>query len=159
MRVRCPNCSHPIELVNELDFDQVSCPSCGSSFWLSGSDEDTVTAMFTGRVSALQCFKLLDSIGAGQFGRVCAHHDEELDRIVAVKIPHRQNMDAGDRALVIREAQAVAQAEPPQYRAGLRGRPPGRVPVHRQRVHSGPAAQPLVARCASRMRAKRPSCA
>ncbi len=34
LHVRCPHCHHPIELLEDARLDQVSCPSCGSSFSL-----------------------------------------------------------------------------------------------------------------------------
>ncbi len=82
MRVRCPNCSQPIELVNDLDFDKISCPSCGSQLNLSGSDADTVTAVFKARIPALQCFQLLEPIGSRAIwaGLASAGHGVGADR-------------------------------------------------------------------------------
>ncbi len=113
MRVRCPNCSHPIEVVNDLQFDKISCPSCGSQMNLSGSDEDTITAMVTARIPALQCFQLLNPIGAGQFGRVWRARDTELERIVAVKLPHNQYLSSEEAGFFVREARAAAQLNHP----------------------------------------------
>ncbi len=113
MRVRCPNCSHPIELVDDREFDDLSCPSCGSRIELSGSADATVTAMFTSRVPALQCFELLEPIGAGQFGRVWRARDTELERFVAVKIPHRKILTGEDAGFIVREARAAAQLNHP----------------------------------------------
>ncbi len=109
MRIRCPNCSHPIELVGDQQFEDLSCPSCGSHFNLSGSDEDTVTAMIRGRVPALQYFELLEPVGMGQFGRVWRARDTELERIVAVKIPHNPQLSPAEAGFVVREARAAAQ--------------------------------------------------
>ena len=36
LHVRCPHCHNPIELLEDARLDEVSCPSCGSSFSLVG---------------------------------------------------------------------------------------------------------------------------
>ncbi len=113
MRVRCPNCSHPIELVDDVDLEQISCPSCGSQLNLSGSDEETVTAMITSRIPALQSFQLLESVGAGQFGRVWRARDADLDRFVAVKLPHNQYLSPDEAGFFLREAQSAARLSHP----------------------------------------------
>ena len=113
MRVRCPTCSHPIELADDSDFDQISCPSCGSQLNLSGSDEDTVSAMIAVRIPALQCFKLLEPVGAGQFGRVWRARDTELDRMVAIKLPHNQYLSNEEAGFFLHEARAAAHLNHP----------------------------------------------
>ena len=51
MHVRCPHCQNPIELVEQSEFSDVACPSCGSNFNLlvdvetiahAGSTEQTI---------------------------------------------------------------------------------------------------------------------
>jgi len=34
MHVRCPHCHNPLELVDDAEFSDIQCPSCGSSFSL-----------------------------------------------------------------------------------------------------------------------------
>jgi eukaryotic-like serine/threonine-protein kinase len=113
MQVRCPHCCYPIELVNDNDFERISCPSCGSQLNLSGGDEDTISAMAAVQIPALQCFQLLEPVGVGQFGRVWRARDTELGRIVAVKLPHARYLSSADAGFFLREARAAAQLNHP----------------------------------------------
>ncbi len=36
MHVRCPHCHNPLELVDDTEFSNIVCPSCGSNFSLLG---------------------------------------------------------------------------------------------------------------------------
>jgi hypothetical protein len=58
---------------------------------------------------------LLDRVGAGGFGSVFKARDTELDRIVAIKVPHGILVDAGgaDSDRFLREARSVAQLRHP----------------------------------------------
>ena len=58
-------------------------------------------------------FKLLDKLGGGAFGTVWSALDTELDRTVAVKIPHSSQFDRIGAEQFIREARTAAQLNHP----------------------------------------------
>jgi hypothetical protein len=62
------------------------------------------------RVEKLESFKF---IGSGTFGAVWKAWDTNLHRFVAVKTPIRPVLTQSDRALILREAQIVAQTKHP----------------------------------------------
>jgi serine/threonine-protein kinase len=108
MRLICPHCHHPIELVDAARLGEVSCPSCGSSFHLeSGSTSGWSPAAGQrdwGR------FELLDIVGHGAFGTVYKARDPELNRVIAIKVPRSGNLAGGaERDRFLREARSMAQ--------------------------------------------------
>jgi hypothetical protein len=108
-RVRCPHCHNPIQLVDEHP-DEVLCPACGSSFRVR---EARQTATL-GPMRPLGKFQLLERVGVGAFGAVWRARDTELDRIVALKIPHAGLLtSAADLERFHREARAAAQLRHP----------------------------------------------
>src|SRR5262249_781698 len=115
LRVRCPHCGNPIQLSDERAED-VLCPACGSPFQV----QDTRATTTTSGTQQLDKFQLLDRVGLGAFGAVWRARDTELDRLVALKIPHASLLaSTTDRERFYREARAAAQL-----------RHPGIVPVH-----------------------------
>ena len=58
-------------------------------------------------------FELLDQIGVGGHGTVWKAKDNELDRIVAIKIPRRQSVSVESEQQFLREARAAAQLNHP----------------------------------------------
>ena len=60
LHVRCPHCHNPIELLEDAKLDEVSCPSCGSSFSLVG--EKTISHYSAGE-KTIGHFQLLDRVG------------------------------------------------------------------------------------------------
>jgi WD40 repeat protein/serine/threonine protein kinase len=108
-RVRCPHCHNPIQLRDERS-DDVLCPGCGSSFRLrEARHTDTLSSP-----RPLGKFALLERVGVGAFGAVWRARDTELDRIVALKIPHSGLLiDATERERFHREARAAAQLRHP----------------------------------------------
>ncbi len=110
MRVRCPHCHQPIDLVAEQALSEVNCPSCGSSFSLIGTE---TTASFKQGTRKLAHFDLLEEAGVGQFGAVFKARDTVLDRIVAVKIPRRGQLQPAEEEYFFRDARAAAQLRHP----------------------------------------------
>jgi serine/threonine protein kinase len=120
--IRCPQCQNPIHVADDQS-DEVLCPGCGSSFRIRDAKETTTaTAM-----RPIGKFQLLERIGLGAFGAVWKARDTELDRIVALKIPHTGLLTSGDDLERFhREARAAAQL-----------RHPGIVTVHEVRTLEG----------------------
>jgi tetratricopeptide (TPR) repeat protein/tRNA A-37 threonylcarbamoyl transferase component Bud32 len=109
MLIRCPNCQNPIHLSDSRP-DEVLCPACGSSFRVREA-QHTTTA---GGMRPLGKFQLLERVGLGAFGAVWRARDTELDRIVALKIPHASLLtSAADLERFHREARAAAQLRHP----------------------------------------------
>jgi serine/threonine-protein kinase len=82
-RIRCPHCHNPIRLADDRP-DEVLCPGCGGSFLLREARQTTTADS----MRPLGKFQLLDRVGLGAFGAVWRAKDTELDRTVALKIPH-----------------------------------------------------------------------
>ena len=110
MHIRCPHCHNPVEVVDADPLTDVTCPSCGSNFSLISGETTSYTP---GDVRTIGHFQLLESVGAGRFGTVWKARDTKLDRIVAVKIPRRGQIEGPEAEMFIREARAAAQVKHP----------------------------------------------
>jgi WD40 repeat protein len=116
MRIVCPHCSHLIE---------VSQPGSPHDV----PDNASVSTVSEGLRTLRSCanphqqlgkLTLLDRVGAGSFGEVWKARDTELNRLVAVKIPHAGYVSFDkDKERFLREARSAAVL-----------RHPGIVPVH-----------------------------
>ncbi len=107
--VRCPHCYNPIRLTDDRP-DEVLCPGCGGNF----RTRDARLTDTASRSRALGKFQLLERVGLGAFGAVWKARDAELDRIVALKIPHSGLLtEAEDLERFHREARAAAQLRHP----------------------------------------------
>jgi WD40 repeat protein/tetratricopeptide (TPR) repeat protein/tRNA A-37 threonylcarbamoyl transferase component Bud32 len=107
--LRCPYCQSPIHLADDRP-EEVLCPSCGSSFSVRDARETTTV----GTLRPLGKFELLERVGLGAFGAVWRARDTELDRVVALKIPHASLLtSAQDLERFQREARAAAQLRHP----------------------------------------------
>lgn len=116
IRLRCPHCQNPIELVLDAAATDVVCPSCRSSVRLSAplGDANLPLPRTFGR------FVLVEVAGRGAFGTVFRAHDLQLRRDVALKVPHAGGFtDDETKRRFDREARNAAQL-----------RHPGIVPVY-----------------------------
>ena len=108
-RIRCPHCQNPIQLADDRS-DEVLCPGCGGSFRVREARATATTA----RMRPLGKFQLLERVGLGAFGAVWKARDTELDRIVALKIPHTGLLtEEQELERFHREARAAAQLRHP----------------------------------------------
>jgi WD40 repeat protein len=90
--------------------NQVCCSQCGSSFRV----EDVAQPTTVDEVRMLGRFRLLERVGQGAFGTVWRARDTELDRVVALKIPHAGLLASGPYLeRVHREARAAARLRHP----------------------------------------------
>ena len=108
--VRCPHCHTPTAVVSDGSLVDILCSSCGNRFGLlssAGVDADTNVPKQIDR------FDLLQRLGAGGFGTVWKARDTELDRLVAVKIPRRDQLNAAETEQFLRKARAAAQLRHP----------------------------------------------
>jgi serine/threonine protein kinase len=108
--VRCPHCHNPIELVADAELSNISCPSCGDSFSLLSTDLGTFDAEAATRVGH---FELVERLGIGAFGTVWRARDTKLDRLVAIKIPRRGQLNPKELEVFLREARSAAQLRHP----------------------------------------------
>jgi eukaryotic-like serine/threonine-protein kinase len=107
-KIRCPTCHNPIQLAKESD--EVLCPGCGSSFRLREASHTNTTS----GMKSMGRFQLLERLGLGSFGAVWKARDTELDRIVALKIPHTGLLTENEELQRFqREARATAQLRHP----------------------------------------------
>ena len=107
MQLLSPHCHIPIEVV-ALDLARETlCPSCGSTFRLDMGS--TVTRPPSEGPGTLGPYELVGMVGTGELGFLHETHDPELDRTVAIKIPHAGILVSDeDRKRFLREAQRVA---------------------------------------------------
>ncbi len=132
LKVRCPNCHHPIELVDDAELAEVHCLSCGSSFSMVGEQTEPHYLIH----KKIGHFELLDRVGIGQFGSVWKARDTKLDRTVAIKIPRRGPLDDRQTEFFLRDP-----AEASQHRQRSRSRQARRNNLYRQRFRTGRDAE------------------
>jgi WD40 repeat protein/tRNA A-37 threonylcarbamoyl transferase component Bud32 len=110
LRLRCPHCHVPSDIPSDSSLSDVTCSSCGQVFSLveDQADEESLPP-----IQSLAHFQILQRQGAGGFGTVYQARDTQLDRIVAIKIPRRQNLSALEAEQFFREARASAQLRHP----------------------------------------------
>ena len=110
LHIRCPQCHVAIEVVDDLSIREVTCPSCDSRFSLVGDQAATVLVRESATIGR---FELIDRVGVGAFGTVWKARDPELERIVAVKVPRKEQLSAEEAEQFLREARAAGQLQHP----------------------------------------------
>ena len=115
MQICCPLCHHLTDVDENAELSRILCEECGSLFSLV----DPVSAPRKSVNKTVGRFTLLECAGVGSFGLVWKARDEQLDRMVAIKIPRQSNLSPSEQEQFIREARAAAQLRHPNI-----------VPVH-----------------------------
>ena len=111
MYVRCPHCRIANEAAGSVAWADFRCVGCGQRLTLLG--EETVEFKAGASKQQLGHFELIRKIGSGSFGTVWQARDLELDRAVAIKIPHQVEMSPRETEKFLREARAAAQLQHP----------------------------------------------
>ena len=107
VRVNCPHCRNPIEILDNGSTEDTLCPACGSTFRLS---RDRTLTWSPDKLPHLGTFKLLEPVGRGACATVYRAHDSQLDRVVAVKVPRSGTLLSDeDEDRFLREARSAAQ--------------------------------------------------
>jgi hypothetical protein len=89
-RLICPSCHHTLDAL-ALPRGSVHCEKCGASFRV----ERVSHASTIDEIRVIGRFQLLDRVGHGSFGTVWRARDPQLERVVAVKVPHRHALESG----------------------------------------------------------------
>ena len=106
LRVRCPHCHTPIDST-ALDLSgEIECTSCHGQFNLVGKEPKSQRISPGGKLGS---FQLVEQLGSGSFGTVWKALDQQLDRDVAIKVPHRETLDTQQTEQFLREARTAAQ--------------------------------------------------
>jgi WD40 repeat protein len=109
---RCPQCQQSIDSTTGDPLEQLFCESCSISFQAGARSPEQVSN--GENLRSFGRYELLGAVGIGSFGTVYKARDAELDRIVAIKIPHGVDL-AGAKSVerFLREARSVAQLRHP----------------------------------------------
>lgn len=115
LKILCPHCHNPIEVVDEHLPTELQCLACGSSFSAIDSGTPVESEVAGNRRIRRQIahFELVEQVGSGAFGSVWKAKDTELDTVVAIKIPRHGQLDAEHAERFVREARAAAQLRHP----------------------------------------------
>jgi tetratricopeptide (TPR) repeat protein/tRNA A-37 threonylcarbamoyl transferase component Bud32 len=112
MQLNCSTCNKSFD-VSIVNADEIECPSCGSTI----RPDPNATGAFSEspqELKHLDRFELIAQIGAGAFGAVYKARDPRLDRIVALKAPHKAACTTTEeRERFLREARSAAQLRHP----------------------------------------------
>jgi len=110
LRICCPHCRSPFEIVVDAPLAEVTCSSCGNPFSLAGDAAESCKAP---AVSTIAHFQLIERLGVGGFGTVWKARDTKLDRTVALKIPRQGQLDPSEAESFLREARVAAPLQHP----------------------------------------------
>ncbi|HEV3003985.1 MAG TPA: protein kinase [Pirellulales bacterium] len=107
--LRCPHCHEGVNLPKNASHHAV-CDHCGGSFHVAEEPDNAPGHERLPRT--LGKFQLIERLGSGGFGTVYKARDAELNRLVAVKVPHTGAFASDkDRARFVREAGFAARLE------------------------------------------------
>lgn len=107
----CPSCNTELTpSENTEETVDLTCPECGC---VIDVENDETLHYSQEDVPRLKQFELLEPVGRGAYGLVWRARDTQLDRIVAIKIPTRGDMDPREAKRFLREAQSAAQLRHP----------------------------------------------
>ena len=105
---RCPEGGHPTEVdATDMDLADVTCSSCGGVFRVATERVPFSAERLGGR------FEIQEKLGEGAFGSVWRAYDNQLNRLVAVKLPHQRRLSKNKTDQFVREAQNAAQLSHP----------------------------------------------
>ncbi|MBS0262338.1 MAG: protein kinase [Planctomycetes bacterium] len=133
MRIKCPHCENPVEIVvgvtdatvstvaaldrpgagpgPDREIEVVTCPLCGSS--ISVFESELTKTYREQALSSIGRFELVEHLGSGHFGDVWQATDTKLQRQVALKVPRQRDLLPEDLVSFLREAKAAAQLKHP----------------------------------------------
>lgn len=114
--VSCPHCNNRVPVISDCEWNALKCPSCNIPFNLISGDPD---ASSLSEIQSVGRFEVLEQVGLGAFGTVWKAYDPQLERVVAIKIPHASDLSAEEADFFLREARAVSRLNHP-----------GIIPVH-----------------------------
>lgn len=107
VQLSCPHCYNHIELIVAAVRENLTCPTCGSGLHLDA--EETLT-WSKQKLPEIPKYELLTAVGRGAFGTVYKALDQQLQRIVAIKVPRNGVLATDeDEDRFVREARNVAQ--------------------------------------------------
>jgi tetratricopeptide (TPR) repeat protein len=114
--VRCSHCHCRSPLPPESQLAEATCSLCGSKLSLATDqtqDWSACNGTATMPHKSIGHFELIELLGSGGFGAVWKARDLQLDRLVAVKIPHKGQLSLTEIERFLREARAAAQVRHP----------------------------------------------
>jgi serine/threonine protein kinase len=113
VRVSCPTCGHLLSIGSDAPFRELECPACRERFALIKEDLADATAEHKPQERILGHFRLLEKVGEGSFGAVWRAQDLQLDRMVAIKIPRREQLTEREADRFLNEARAASNLQHP----------------------------------------------
>lgn len=111
VRLECPHCRNPIEVTYSSDTQDVACPVCQSTIRFK---RDRNSDQLADGNKIIGKFELQEVVGRGGFGTVYRAIDQDLGRVVAIKVPRSGRFsNEEDEERFIREARASAKLNHP----------------------------------------------